>query len=129
MYENHLISDPNQLVYFQGSSYLKERTLYQNEKLQFQYLLHLFLNLKKTEFTAVTLICCPIILLQSEKKTSFLELNIVSDGDLYLLIKDAMTLSFLDKYFLAAFQYLGVLLMPSNRHTFLESHFSFKYYE
>ena len=91
--------------------------------------LHFFLNLKKTELAAATLICCPIILLQSEKKISFLELSIVSDGDLYLLIKDAMTLSFLDKYFLAAYQYLGVLLMPSNRHTFLKSHFSFKYYE
>ena len=36
------------------------------------------------------------------------------DGDLYLLIKDDMTLSFLDKYFLATFQYLGVLLMSCN---------------
>ena len=76
--------------------------------------LHFFLNRKKTALAAATLICCPIILLQSEKKISFLELNIVSDGDLYLLIKDAITLSFLDKYFLAALQYLGVLLMPSN---------------
>ena len=64
-----------------------------------------------------------------EKKISFLELNIVSDGDLYLLIKDAITLSFLDKYFLAVFQYLGVLLMPSDRYSLLKSHFSFKYYE
>jgi hypothetical protein len=54
------------------------------------------------------------MLLQSEKKTSFLDVKIVSDGDLYLLIKDAITLSFLDKYFLAAFQYVGGLLMPSN---------------
>ena len=87
------------------------------------------MNRKKTELAAATLICCPIILLQSEKKTSFQELNIVSDGDLYLLIKDAITLSFLDKYFLALFQYLGVLLMPSDRYTLLKSHFSFKYYE
>ena len=49
--------------------------------------LHFFLNRKKTEFAAATLICCPIILLQSEKKTSFLEVNTVSDGDLYLLSK------------------------------------------
>ena len=34
--------------------------------------LHFFLNFKKTEFAAVTLICCPIILLHNEKKTSFL---------------------------------------------------------
>ena len=49
-----------------------------------------------------------------EKKTSFLEVNIVSEGDLYLYIKDDITLSFFDKYFLAEFQYLGVLLMPCN---------------
>jgi hypothetical protein len=59
--------------------------------------------------------------LHSEKKTSLLEVNIVSDGDLYLLIKEDITLSFLDKYFLAVIQYLGVLLMPSNRYTVLKS--------
>ena len=40
--------------------------------------LHFFLNFKKTEFAAATLICCPIILLQSEKKTSFLVTNDLS---------------------------------------------------
>ena len=60
---------------------------------------------------AATLICCPIILLQSEKKTSFLEVSTVSEGDLYFFIKLNITLSFLDKYFLALFQYEGVLLM------------------
>ena len=29
--------------------------------------LHLFLNLRKTEFAAATLICCPMILLHNEK--------------------------------------------------------------
>jgi type IV secretory pathway TrbL component len=38
--------------------------------------LHFFLNRKKTEFAAATLICCPMILLQSEKKTSFLVVKI-----------------------------------------------------
>jgi hypothetical protein len=45
-----------------------------------------------------------MILLQSEKKTSFLVVKIFSDGDLYLLIKDDITLSFLDRYFLATLQ-------------------------
>ena len=43
-------------------------------------LLHFFLNLKKTEFAAATLICWPIILLHSEKKISFLDVIIVSEG-------------------------------------------------
>ena len=34
-------------------------------------LLHFFLNFKKTEFAAATLICCPIILLHNEKKYLF----------------------------------------------------------
>ena len=46
--------------------------------------LHFFLNFKKTAFAAATLICCPTILLHSEKNTSFLEVSIISDGDLYL---------------------------------------------
>jgi hypothetical protein len=73
--------------------------------------LHLFLNFKKTEFAAITLICCPIILLHNEKKISFLEVSMVSDGDLYLIINFFIILSFLDKYFLALFQYIGVLVM------------------
>jgi len=48
-----------------------------------------------------------------KKKQSFLEVSTVSDGDLYFLISCAITLSFLDKYFLATFQYLGVLLMSN----------------
>ena len=50
--------------------------------------------------------------LHSEKKTSFLEVKIVSEGDLYFLIKADIVLSFLDKYFFAVFQYRGELLMP-----------------
>ena len=73
--------------------------------------LHFFLNFKKTELAAATLICCQIILLQIEKKTSFLDVRTVSDGDLYFLIKEDMVLSFFDKYFFALFQYDGVLLM------------------
>ena len=38
--------------------------------LAFILFLHFFLNFKKTELAAATLICCPIILLHSEKKTS-----------------------------------------------------------
>ena len=56
--------------------------------------LHFFLNFKKTELAAATLIYCPIILLQREKKTSFLEVNTVSEGDLYFLIKEDIVLSF-----------------------------------
>ena len=48
----------------------------------FILLLHFFLNFKKTEFAAATLICCPIILLHNEKKISFLDVRIVSDGPL-----------------------------------------------
>ena len=50
-------------------------------------------------------------LLHREKKTSFLDVRIVSEGDLYFLIKEDIVLSFVDKYFFALFQYLGVLLM------------------
>ena len=56
--------------------------------LAFILFLHFFLNLKKTEFAAATLICCPIILLHNEKKISFLVVKTASDGDLYLLIKN-----------------------------------------
>ena len=76
--------------------------------------LHFFLNFKKTAFAAATLICWPIILLHSEKKTSFLEVKIVSEGDLYFFIKADIVLSFLDKYFFAVFQYSGELLMSRN---------------
>jgi hypothetical protein len=72
--------------------------------LAFILFLHFFLNLKKTEFAAATLICCPIILLHNEKKISFLVVKTASDGDLYLLIKEDITLSFLDKYFFAILQ-------------------------
>ena len=61
--------------------------------------LHFFLNFKKTELAAATLICCPIMLLHNEKKISFLEVRIVSEGELYLFIKEDITLSFLDKFF------------------------------
>ena len=37
----------------------------------------------------------------------------IFDGDLYFCIKAAITLSFLDRYFFALFQYLGILLMSS----------------
>ena len=40
--------------------------------------LHFFLNFKKTELAAATLICCPIILLHKEKKTSLLDVRIIS---------------------------------------------------
>ena len=43
-------------------------------------LLHFFLNFKKTELAAATLICCPIILLHKEKNTSFLDVKITSEG-------------------------------------------------
>ena len=42
--------------------------------------LHFSLNFKKTDSAAATLICCPIILLQSEKKISFRDVKIISDG-------------------------------------------------
>ena len=64
---------------------------------------------------AATLICCPMILLHSEKNIFFLEVSTASEGDLYLLISDDITLSLLDKYFFAVFQYLGFLFMPSIR--------------
>ena len=70
-----------------------------------------FPDFKKTELAAATLICWPIILLQREKKTSFLEVSTVSEGDLYFLIKEDIVLSLLDKYFFALFQYGGILLM------------------
>ena len=38
----------------------------------------------------------------------------VSDGDLYLVINFLIILSFLDKYFLAVFQYIGVLVMSNH---------------
>ena len=42
-------------------------------------------------------------------------LILVSDGDLYLLIKEDITLSFLDKYFFAVHSNIqGVLLMSCN---------------
>jgi hypothetical protein len=47
------------------------------------------------------------------KNISFLEVSTVSDGDLYLLINEDITLSLLDKYFFAVFQYFGFLLMSS----------------
>ena len=81
--------------------------------------LHFFLNFRKTEFAAATLICCQIILLHNEKKIFFLEVSTDSDGDLYLLINEDITLSLLDKYFFAAFQYFGFLLMPISRWYFL----------
>jgi hypothetical protein len=77
--------------------------------------LHFFLNFRKTEFAAATLICCPIILLHNEKKISFLEVSTASEGDLYLLINEDITLSLLDKYFFAVFQYFGFLLMSISR--------------
>ena len=40
--------------------------------------LHFFLNFKKTELAAATLICCPMILLHSEKNISFLEVSTAS---------------------------------------------------
>ena len=43
-------------------------------------LLHFFLNFKKTEFAAATLICFPIILLHNVIKISCLEVKIVSEG-------------------------------------------------
>ena len=70
-------------------------------------------NFKKTEFAAITLICCPIILLHKEKKISFLEVSIVSDGELYWVITFLIILSFFDKYFLAVFQYIGFLVMSN----------------
>ena len=48
--------------------------------LAFILFLHFFLNFKKTEFAAATLICCPIILFHKEKKISLLDVKIVSDG-------------------------------------------------
>jgi hypothetical protein len=47
-----------------------------------------------------------------KKKTSFLEVKTVSEGDLYFFIKADIVLSFLDKYFFAVPQYLGELFMP-----------------
>ena len=41
--------------------------------------MHFFLNFKKTEFAAATLICCPIILLHNEKKTSLRVVKFVSE--------------------------------------------------
>ena len=52
-----------------------------------------------------------MMLLQSEKKISFLEVSIISEGELYFFIKEDITLSFLDKDFFAEFQYFGILLM------------------
>ena len=51
------------------------------------------------------------VILQSEKNISFLVVNTVSEGELYFFIKEAITLSFSDKYFFAVFQYVGVLFM------------------
>ena len=53
------------------------------------------------------------MILHNEKKTSYLEVRIVSEGELYFFIKEDITLSFLDKFFFAIFQYFGILLMSS----------------
>ena len=50
---------------------------------------------------------------------SFLEVSTASEGDLYLLINKDITLSLLDKYFFALFQYFGFLFMSSSRWYFL----------
>ena len=44
----------------------------------FIFPLHSFLNFKKTELAAATLICCPIILLHNDKKIFFLVVNVLS---------------------------------------------------
>ena len=54
-----------------------------------------------------------MMLLHKEKNISFLEVRIVSEGELYFFIKQDITLSFLDKYFFAVFQYFGILLMSN----------------
>ena len=72
-----------------------------------------FLNFENIELAAATLICCPMILLHNEKNISFLEVSTASEGDLYLLINKDITLSLLDKYFFAVFQYFGFLFMSS----------------
>ena len=56
-----------------------------------------------------------MMLLHNEKNMSFLEVSTASEGDLYLLINDDITLSLLDKYFFAVFQYFGFLFMSSIR--------------
>ncbi len=58
-------------------------------------------------------------ILNNEKKISFLEVSTASEGDLYLLINKDITLSLLDKYFFAVFQYFGLLLMSSSGWYFL----------
>ena len=69
-----------------------------------------FLNFKKTELAAATLICCPIILLHNDKKIFFLVVKVLS---LYLSISFFITLSF-ERYFVAFDQYFGCLLTFKN---------------
>ena len=60
-----------------------------------------------------------MMLLHNEKNMSFLEVSTAYEGDLYLLINDDMTLSLLDKYFFAVFQYFGFLFMSISGWYFL----------
>ena len=76
----------------------------------FIFPLHSFLNFKKTELAAATLICCPIILLHNDKKIFFLVVKVLS---LYLSISFFITLSF-ERYFIALDQYFGCLLTFQN---------------
>ena len=85
------------------------------------FFLHLISNFFQIESAAFTDICCPIIVLQSEKKGLFL---VVKKPLLYFLIIFLNIGSLLERIFLALCQYFGDLLMPRNRNLFFMINFS-----
>ena len=76
------------------------------------------------ESAAFTDICCPTIVLQSEKKGLFL---VVKKPLLYFFIIRLNTGSLLERIFLALYQYFGGLFMSRNRNLFFMINFSSEY--